>query len=79
MSKAGKLRELSDDELAQKDQDAVKAYFDLRKVKATGKLDNPQQLRMVRREIARVRTVLREKRNIKETGNAGNGNKTRKT
>lgn len=78
MSKAKELRELAQDELDQKLQDRVKEAFDLRKVKATGKLDNPLQVRFVRREIARLRTLISEKMNVKETGNAGHGNTTRK-
>ena len=78
MSKAKELRELAQDELDQKLQDRVKEAFDLRKVKATGKLDSPLQVRMIRREIARLRTLINEKKNVKETGNAGHGNTTRK-
>jgi large subunit ribosomal protein L29 len=78
MSKAKELRELARDELDQKLQDRVKEAFDLRKVKATGKLDNPLQVRLVRREIARLRTLINEKKNVKETGNASHGNTTRK-
>jgi large subunit ribosomal protein L29 len=78
MSKAKELRELAQEELDQKLQDRVKEAFDLRKVKATGKLDNPLQVRLVRREIARLRTLINEKQNVKETGHADNGNTTRK-
>ncbi|MCG2660464.1 MAG: 50S ribosomal protein L29 [Kiritimatiellae bacterium] len=78
MSKAKELRELAQDELDQKIQDRIKEVFDLRKIKATGKLDNPLQVRIVRREIARLRTLINEKKNVKETGNAGHGNTTRK-
>ena len=78
MIKAKELRELAQDELEQKLQDRVKEAFDLRKVKATGKLDNPLQMRLVRREIARLRTLINEKQNVKETGKAGHGNTTRK-
>lgn len=78
MSKAKELRELAQDELDQKLQDRVKEAFDLQKVKATGKLDNPLQVRLVRREIARLRTLINEKKNVNKTGNADNGNTTRK-
>ena len=79
MSKAKELRELAQDELDQKLQDRIKEAFDLRKVKATGKLDNPLQVRLIRREIARLRTLINEKQNMKETEHAGHGNTTRKT
>jgi len=78
MSKAKELRELAQDELDQKLQDRVKEAFDLQKVKATGKLDNPLQVRLIRREIARLRTLINEKKSVKETGNASHGNTTRK-
>ena len=78
MSKVKELRELAQEELDQKLQDRVKEAFDLRKVKATGKLDNPLQVRKIRREIACLRTLINEKKNVKETGNAGHGNTTRK-
>ena len=78
MSKTKELRELAQDELDQKLQDRVKEAFDLQKVKATGKLDNPLQVRLIRREIARLRTLINEKKNVKETGKAGHGNTTRK-
>ena len=78
MSKTKELRELAQDELDQKLQDRIKEAFDLRKVKATGKLDNPLQVRLIRREIACLRTLINEKKNVKKTGNADNGNTTRK-
>jgi len=65
MSKLKDLRELAQDELDQKLQDRVKEAFDLQKVKATGKLDNPLQVRLIRREIARLRTLINEKQNVK--------------
>jgi len=78
MSKAKELRKLVQDELDQKLQDRVKEAFDLRKVKATGKLDNPLQMRLIRREIACLRTLINEKNNVKETGHVDHGNTTRK-
>ncbi len=42
-------------------QELLKAQFSLRMQKATQQLQNTSQLRTVRREIARVRTVLTEK------------------
>jgi len=58
MMKASELRELSVDELMQKHLDLQKEHFDLRKVKVAGKLENPLKLRLVRRDIARIQTVL---------------------
>lgn len=59
--KAKQLRELATDELKQSYQDQLKEYFDLRKVKVTGKLDNPLQIRQKRRDIARIKTLLKER------------------
>ena len=42
-------------------QDLLKAQFSLRMQKATQQLQNASQIRKVRRDIARVRTVLTEK------------------
>lgn len=65
-TKAKQLRELATDELNQAYQDRLKEYFDLRKVKVAGKLENPLQLRQIRRAIARIRTILNERRRAKE-------------
>ena len=70
--KAKQLRELATDELMQSYQDRLKEYFDLRKVKVTGKLDNPLQLRQIRRTIARIKTVLNERMRKKVEGGVNN-------
>jgi|GEM_PF-453340 len=70
--KAKQLRELATDELKQSHQDRLKEYFDLRKVKVTGKLDNPLQLRQIRRNIARIKTVLNERMREKVEGGENN-------
>ncbi|MDO9540717.1 MAG: 50S ribosomal protein L29 [Kiritimatiellia bacterium] len=68
--KAKELRELATDELKQSYQDRLKEHFDLRKVKVTGKLDNPLQIRQKRRDIARIKTVLNERMH-ERAGNDG--------
>ncbi|MFA7160740.1 MAG: 50S ribosomal protein L29 [Kiritimatiellia bacterium] len=68
-TKAKKLRELATDELRQACQDRMKEYFDLRKVKVTGKLENPLQLRHARRAIARIKTILNERASEKAVTN----------
>lgn len=60
--KATELRGLSLDELEQKAKDQRKALFDARLRHTTGQLENTAQLKTLKREIARVETVLREKR-----------------
>lgn len=59
--KATELRDKSNDELQQELQSLLKAQFSLRMQKATQQLSNTSQLKKVRRDIARVRTVLAQK------------------
>ena len=59
--KAGELKAKSPDELRQELASLLKAQFSLRMQKATQQLTNTSQLGKVRRDIARVRTVLAEK------------------
>jgi large subunit ribosomal protein L29 len=58
---AGELRELTDEELLERLRESKEELFNLRVQMATGQLDNNRRLRMVRREIARVYTMLRER------------------
>lgn len=58
--KANKLRELSTQELSNKLVDLKQELFNLRFQHATGQLDNPMKLKLVKRDIARVNTVIRE-------------------
>jgi large subunit ribosomal protein L29 len=58
--KAKTLRELAGAELEQKLRDLRKEQFELRKVKVAGKLENPLRLRLLRREVARLLTVMKE-------------------
>ncbi len=59
--KAKDLRAKSPADLQQELTDLLRAQFSLRMQKATQQLSNSSQLRKVRRDIARVRTVLGEK------------------
>ena len=59
MRKSG-LNKLSRDELATKLQDSQDALVNLRFQKALQQLDHPQQIRLIRKEIAQVKTVIRE-------------------
>ncbi len=59
--KATELKVKSPDELQQELNSLLKAQFNLRMQKATQQLTNTSQLSKVRRDIARVRTVLAEK------------------
>ena len=59
--KAAELKAKSPDELQLELNSLLKAQFSLRMQKATQQLTNTSQLSKVRRDIARVRTVLAEK------------------
>ena len=58
--KASEIRELSLEELNVKLNDLKKDLFNLRFQHATNQLENPQRLGAVKRDIARVNTILRE-------------------
>jgi large subunit ribosomal protein L29 len=58
---AAELRELNDEELVERLRESKEELFNLRFQMATGQLDNNRRLRTVRREIARVYTVMRER------------------
>ena len=58
---AVELRELADDELLTRLREAKEELFNLRFQVATGQLDNNARLRTVRRDIARIYTVMRER------------------
>jgi large subunit ribosomal protein L29 len=60
--KAAELRDLTDDELGAKERDLVDQLFRMRIQKSMGQLDSPDKMRVVRRDLARVKTVLRQKR-----------------
>jgi large subunit ribosomal protein L29 len=61
MTKASELRELNLEELDQKLVEARHELFNLRFQLATGKQDNSARLGQVRKDIARVATLLRER------------------
>ncbi len=58
--KAAQLRDLPYDKLAERMAEAKQELFNLRFQLATNQLDNTARLREVRREIARISTVMRE-------------------
>ncbi|HTQ72976.1 MAG TPA: 50S ribosomal protein L29 [Burkholderiales bacterium] len=63
--KASELRAKDAAELSKELEDLLRAQFSLRMQKATQQLTNSSQLKNVRRDIARARTVLREKAKAK--------------
>ncbi|GAB38323.1 50S ribosomal protein L29 [Gordonia sp. w5E2] len=58
---AAELRDLSDTDLVDRLKESKEELFNLRFQMATGQLDNNRRLRTVRREIARIYTVMRER------------------
>ena len=60
-SKAAELRDLPSDELLARIDAAKEELFNLRFQLATGQLDNPARMRVVRHDVARTLTVLRER------------------
>ena len=59
--KARELRDLSREDLLRKVDELRTELFNLRFQKAVGQLGNPMRIRQVRKDIARVLTVLRER------------------
>ena len=58
--KVKELRELSAEELKEKEKEASQELFNLRFQKATGQLGNTAIIRKTKKDLARVKTVLRE-------------------
>lgn len=74
--KPSEIKEMTDDELLVKERELERAVFNQRVQFATGQLENTARLKLTRRDLARVKTVIRE-RNLKgaapgkEAGQAG--------
>jgi large subunit ribosomal protein L29 len=60
--KAAELREMLADQLGAKERELVDQLFRMRIQKSMGQLEAPDKLRTVRRDLARIKTVLRQKR-----------------
>lgn len=58
--KASELRKRSSEELERQLLDLLKEQFNLRMQQGTGQLARPSQMKVVRRDIARVKTVMNE-------------------
>jgi large subunit ribosomal protein L29 len=62
MSKeADKIREMDPDELETKLAEAKEELFNLRFQLVTGQLDNPMRIKVVRKQVARILTLIRER------------------
>ena len=66
--KADKVREMSAEELHAKERELSEQLFKLRFQKSIGQLDNALRIRETRRDIARVKTVLRQKQGPAQAG-----------
>ncbi|PYQ68994.1 MAG: 50S ribosomal protein L29 [Acidobacteria bacterium] len=60
--KAAELRDLAVDELSVRERDLTDQLFRMRIQKSMGQLEAPDKMRTVRRDLARIKTVLRQKR-----------------
>jgi large subunit ribosomal protein L29 len=61
MTKASELREKSENDLHLRERDLNEQLFKLRFQRSTGAMENPSKMRQVRKEIARIKTLLKEK------------------
>ncbi|WP_241079372.1 50S ribosomal protein L29 [Natranaerofaba carboxydovora] len=59
--KAKEIRELTNQELDKKLDELKDELFNLRFQSATGQVENPMRIRQVKKEIARVKTIIRER------------------
>jgi large subunit ribosomal protein L29 len=59
--KSQQVRDMSEDELRGREKELQEQLFKLRFQKSIGQLDNGMKMREIRRDIARVKTVLRQK------------------
>jgi large subunit ribosomal protein L29 len=62
MHKIHDLRQLTEDELNKKETDLREELFNLRFQQKVGQLENPLRLRTLRKDVARVKTLLSEKK-----------------
>jgi large subunit ribosomal protein L29 len=70
MAKASEFRELTVDEIERRLEETKEELFNLRFQNATGQLDNYKRLGELRKDVARIKTILRER---ELTGNEGEG------
>lgn len=59
--KASEMRDKTVEELQQQKQDLKKELFNLNFQKVTGEIENPMRIRQVRKDVARILTVINEK------------------
>ena len=59
--KANEIRKLSTEEINKKIAESKEELFNLRMKQATGSLENPSRIRELRKTVARLKTILRER------------------
>jgi large subunit ribosomal protein L29 len=59
--KAAEIRELTDEELAQRSREAKQELLNLRLQQTAGQIEKPSRIRDVRRNIARIETIINER------------------
>jgi len=69
--KASVMREQTTEELQDKERDLAEQLFALRLQKVTGQLEKPHRVRQVRKDLARVLTLLHERRQSGHAGQSG--------
>ena len=63
LPKVGELRGLSADELKSKRESLEKGLNELRQKQVTGQLDKPHQFKLLRKQVAQINTIEKEKKN----------------
>ncbi len=71
--KATDVRALSDDQLLEELGKLKREQFNLRFRKATGQLENTTRFRQIRRDVARIKTMMRERQGQAEQGTPSQG------
>lgn len=61
LMKVSEIRELTLEELRQREQDIAEELFNLKFQRATAQLENKMRVRQIRRDLARVKTIIQEK------------------
>ena len=61
--KTEEIRQLSSDDLVQKEKTLKKGFFDLRYQRKVGRVEKPARFKAIKKEIARILTILKEREN----------------
>jgi len=75
-AKTSEIRQMSDEQLQLTLNDTVKHLFRLRFQSATERLETPSEIRKAKREIARLKTIQRERQRARQSGAPGSGTRS---